>query len=971
MPKLTQSILLAYGRRKPPVFDEALLYALADFADANFLQTALGGGEAGIASGFGVRCLAVPLTLGSERRFIHNLSTDARQGWTQRIAAGGSGLASGAAAQGSSLSGASNFLFVASDIHKIFDLCFVLTASALRFYVDGQQAGPDVAFSGFVPHTGPTVLGKWPNLPFTDGRILSAQTFRGVPTSAQILAASLEARQALDYPLSMAGATVTHTWSLRGVLQSEGVPVIDGQLAPAVIPDTTTFAAVDEMGRQGSPLVRVMDPSADGQPAHGVMGVSAVSFLRTAGGIRGSEDEMWVAMVVEIANPSDAETFVSTDGGWAIRKTGSAIYFPRPGNPGASVTRYTWTASDVGQRILIGVQCTATAMQVFVRGVQAGADGTPLPVDPVVAVDSMKIGVLGPESAATTPLIGAKVYALAGADGTSLTAAEWLSMQKRFERTGTLSPPAGKTQHLYDLTQDVLANGTDNPFPLQVLDRVGTDHLARLGGYAVQNGGLQNVEPYQTYWQPRTYMRASGHALPGNATGWWREVLTDRLSALPAGASYASLFSDGSNVGTSAGWQISEYLGDVRVTVYASGALRSFLTVAYPLGLVHVAATYDGSIFRVFVNGTLVYTSASGLVFLPPVNGFTSLGCAGTFGSCYNHVILGGSGGEVAATDLEIATAASAALAAGKVVGIPGKTLKRWSVVDDVLDAAGKVPAIARERVSGVDHMVVMQDEARVASLTQRSWSYEATPILHGADAFTPTRYAATPGGTAGQQGSGVWFALLLQVLSRAAIGAQYLGGKRGAAGVSGWEFLATANVAAIQPRCAIAGGTYVAAPLASIANNDVGKLLLVGGMVDPVKNTLRTFHKRIEYGGGSALTAAFLASSSPCVIGGRVDTAGAATLDSISQIRIFGMMCGRGVPSLAAWQSAADQSMADEDLRPIGGYTEHLWSIAQAVRNNGGTLPATISDQIGTDHMTVYGGGPTIGAQHSRIWGW
>jgi hypothetical protein len=291
----------------------------------------------------------------------------------------------------------------------------------------------------------------------------------------------------------------------------------------------------------------------------------------------------------------------------------------------------------------------------------------------------------------------------------------------------------------------------------------------------------------------------------------------------------------------------------------------------------------------------------------------------------------------------------------------------------DVAEAGGALPMTIKDRTGAGAAMVKVDATLQVAERTERLWSYESSPILYGtAPLDTTSKYIACAGGTAGTHQSGVWWALLLVVTSQATVGVQHLAGKRDSAATTGWGVVSSVNNTQIAARLSTTANNALAGGVAAVAAGDVGKILLLGCELDCVSGHLRTYYRRAQVGTGVSLAGGTYlpAASSPCVLGERVATLGASAAATLTGVRLLGLMCGRGIPGLARWQAAHDACQAREDLIAIPGYTEHLWSLTQSCNDNGGTLPASVVDRIGTDHMTTYGG---LGAEgtYSRSWGW
>jgi hypothetical protein len=174
--------------------------------------------------------------------------------------------------------------FIASDVGRIQIVVSRITAvpGVHELYCNGVWLS--VPQTAYVPASMSLYLGNNDSLGYPASTVdsLGLLAFRGVPTRAQLEALVAAIRTRGDVPDAMDGAVITHRWSLRDELR--GTVVVDGQTAPAQLTDTVTRAPVDALARQGSPVVRVIDQSADGRRLLGAMGFSASSRLETSPG---------------------------------------------------------------------------------------------------------------------------------------------------------------------------------------------------------------------------------------------------------------------------------------------------------------------------------------------------------------------------------------------------------------------------------------------------------------------------------------------------------------------------------------------------------------------------------------------------------------------------------------------------------------------------------------------------------------
>lgn len=954
MPKLSTNTLLSMRARAPRKH-----VAIANFSAANYYATAAGGGEAGVSTGFIEAVLVRPdASTFSAVQMLAQRMNNANAGHELYIS--GSAVTAAAASSGGPFVFAPARTLAPSDAQRLHLFILQHDGAFMRLWTHRQQAGGNgAAISGYAPIANAHVLGYGFSLFASGVPILSTLTARGVPSPIQIAKLFDYVRVNGDLPFAMDGATVTHRWSLATTL---GDSVTDGELAPPIIEDTITAAVGDRMTRTGSPIVRVIDSSGEGQETFGVFTESLASYLRSAvssnwTAATGVWFSVW-AIPWTIATGGITYRALIDCGLWRIFITNGA-QIQCTLNGGATAPEGAVTSSMIGRPLLLTGHFNGTGIELFINGVATGA---PTAATQAPAARDLRILADWQASNGAPATYGRDWSILRVAIGRfTITPAEAQAQYREAVRSGRITIP-GKTEHDYNLTRDIIANGGPaNGIPAQVLDRIGTDHLTRQGGQlAVIDGGIGG---YGT----SCFLRTTGPGLLGSVAGFWFEVLVTKRPYAVVDEVFIGTYVPGAE-----GWYLDLNIGRAILSLRISGgAIISTPAFALTDGVHHIAGVYDGTVARLYVDG-VDRGASSTFTFAPAASASTTIGAQSTTGaiSAINQVVHGASGGHFIPTPAEIATAAAAALSTGKVVGMPGKTDLRWSLTDDIIDAGGQVPGVYRERVAGVKHMIAVNGSLQVAQRKKRLWSYETKPILHStADMDVSAKSISCAGGTAGEA-TDLWFALLIVVTSQTAPGTKTLGGKRDGSFTKGWDALISANNLQIVPRVRTTGGT-ISGPVASVNQADIGKLLFIGGVLDPISGVLRTYFNRAQASTGTSLGGTYIPdTTSPCTIGPPVTAVGGATGTTLIGARVFGMMCGRGLPTLAQWQAAADAAQVREDLVAIPGMTEHLWSVSRAVKNNGGTMPATIPDLIGTDHMTVAGGLSSEG-HYARSWGW
>ena len=951
---------------RPPYVQK--YFGLGNFSGvSSYYKTAVGGGEVGVATGFGGSVIfRVDGLLVKNQIICHRYS--GANAWGYYLTINGSFRLSVVMVNGSASTVAStSYQLTAADVGRIFVVHFQHTGSSLQLSVNRQSVSPDVAISGYLSGSGIAketgALSADANYAATGVTVLSEMYWRGV-------ASDTEMRRLFDYvrahgdlpsqfwPGGAAGIVITHRWSVAEAHYHSGT---DGESANP-IPDTITQAPVDQMNKVGDVKLRVFDARRSGQKSYGALGPSASSYLEGASIIRTAASGYWFSLMATPYSIVSSPTYrkLLDFGRSAIYAAlGSQLAINAQGGS-VNAASGTITSAMLGQPMVITGSMRGSTFEAYINGVSTGAE--------VAAVENPVASILRlhAEVATTPPSSWGQDWTIHGyAIGRvvgGLNTAEALAHANACLVAGRMVPIVDKTDHYIDITADVRQNGGPaNGVPAQVLDRIGTDHLTRVGGLVVDGTGLTNFGAQYI----QSYDNASG--LLGSAGGFWLEALiTPRVSARNQ-----SFFS---NTGASPSglhlWMVANT--SVVRAQFGDGATNVNADVSVTANeMAHVAVRYNGTIGEVFLNGTLAFTTASFEYAL--ANQLTKLGVLWNGAAPWlndKSALFGVGGGHFIPTNGEIATAASAALAAGKLVGILGKTDRRWSIVDDVSDAGGKVPVAVRDRTGNAPALVLVGSALQVAARTERTWSYETSPILHGLSPFDVTsKSVSCAGGTAGDAAS-LWFALLVIVTSQATVGLQELAGKRSSGFGAGWGVRATANNTQLTA-AVFAGGAIKSAPIVSIAATDVGKLLMIGGELDAPAGVVRAYSKRAQVSTGTSLGGSYVAApSAPCTLGPIVTAVGGAAASTLTGIRILGLMCGQGLPGLARWQAAFDAAQAVEDLVAIPGYTEHLWSVTRAVKSNNGVLSATIPDLIGTDHMPVAGALSAEGV-YARSWNW
>lgn len=458
--------------------DLTKMYAISNFSLANYFITQAAGGESGTAAGFGYLVLCRPslTSPASFKAIIDNYGTGPIQGYTLGTNSSNqviSGFTNGSNTVINPPTTALNL----SDHLRLFSIIGFHTGS-------GNQANTSV-FRGIYPAPS-TCVGVTPSTyalgmgvratagpgnAGTGHEILGILCFRGTPTEAQLNALADTVRTLGDVPASMAGATITHRWSVRDVLAGMGSPVTDSQTAPASLPDSVTAAAVDTMARQGSPIVRVIDPSVDGRKSYGALGFGASGHLKTSGGSIITGSTLDITTELTIYDRGATQT-VWTDVNYPTANAGIGLFIS-PSNTlsvysygaGATVATAAINTSDLGIKYTWRVTYIGGVWRLYKDGVQQGTD------------------TAGAFTPSASPLF-VGIHPNLGSE---------------FRGGNALYRVLIAGKHDWDLTQDITANGgPDNGIPAQVLDRIGSDHLTNVGGALQVASRSERLWSYET-----------------------------------------------------------------------------------------------------------------------------------------------------------------------------------------------------------------------------------------------------------------------------------------------------------------------------------------------------------------------------------------------------------------------------------------------------------------------------------------
>ena len=754
--------------------------------------------------------------------------------------------------------------------------------------------------------------------------------------------------------------TPTHRWSLRDVLRGLSLPVTDGQTAPASLPDTVTAATIDRMDRQGSPTVKIIDPSVDGRKTYGALGFGGMNYFKSAGptnGIVPTTPRWWVLWNGYFdAVSGNFSTLVGTT---SNRFQGYQLYHHTTGSLGAfiqdSVGAVTAASasnvvatSDLLQPQVVILNQDGATLKIYFKGLEVASIAATLA--PVVGSSpGMSIGVQGNGSGV---FASGGTYCVQGGMSAALTLAEIAQL------TASPRTAIAKTQRLYDLTQDVIDNGgPDNGIPLQVLDRIGTDHLTRVGGLQLNTaGGIAGL----TKWAPNCIAATrAGGGLAGVGTGFFRAF--DLILGPYTTTNGIFGKSDGGNNGdyfriTTSGLQW--VVGD-------GGAIARSAILPLVAGDVttrqRCVIQHDGANIRIYLGTSTNTISVACAGHTPYAAGPMSLGDILPNGASAQgtSTIYGIQSGNAILTAGEI----SALLADTTFAAVAGKTTYRVWIPDDVAEAGGKVPAVLKERISGTDNMVITGAPLQVAQRVEKLWSYERTPILYGTGNHSlANKYTAASGGagnTLAFGGTLVWRPNATTVsATRVLVSTLQLSPNKGfdirIAGAN-----ATVSVFFIN-----ASGANVPSGAPSLTGL-YGKTCIFSFQFDGVTGRLRVYLNRVEAGTG--VVAAGYAPPTGAITWG-AEQAGTTAPGTDSDL--FGFVLWDGLATLAQVQSQHDAILANDGrIQPMPGVTNTmLVDVTADAQANGGALPL-LEDRIGNNDFTKVGS-PIVATQYARAFG-
>jgi hypothetical protein len=939
--------------------DANAIRSIGPYSATDSYQTAAGGGIQGQNAGFhvvlDVWLTKVP-TINEELAQCTN--GGATTGWRLRTIA---------AALQCTIAGVNNssaYTITSGDLNKRTRIILNKTATVVQLFINGVQAGADVAAATYNANTSiAMVLGQLGGAFFGSGYIECAVGGNVALSAGNVTTYNADLTQA---PPTIAAVTLKR-WTFETDIAA-GVP---GKM-PAIIAERISGAAADQLVLVGGPMaVRIIDSTIDGRRTLGAQGFSDANGLActvanpgvigSSGGFTFSIRVRWDSVptgnqVLAIAANAAGTT------AWYLRSVGAALTC----TVNSASSSYTIVATDLGQWITVQVVFTGSVVRLYVRGVQVGTDQAS--TFPVAASSWMRLGYY-PSQGFTAGAISA-----AGGGNYVATLAEVQQQVADTDTTSRLAAIPGKTDHLWEMTTDALASGVD-AVPATVLDRVGTDHLTRVNTNVSVSGNFTGITGFSTTVGAagKQLQRAGGLGTVNNQSFW--AVLAMRIDANTGITSrFRNPYCHYTTSPSRAGWDFTTTgtnNGNIAFEVgQAPGAVGVVSSIAAALGQVKVyVGVYDSvaAMVYLYVDGALAgsaacasYAAFTGLEFVG--NGDAS---AFSYPADGTTVFAVGGGQGFVPTLAEIAAQSAAFQSTGTLPEITGKTTRLNNFKADIVAAGGNVPTKSVDsKASGDDLVVFGLQNLTLAQRTDRAWSYETAPINFGAKTFSASDSFSSATAYRGSGAGfvfGVYFTLDSQSVASAS---RILGGCINDTSNGGFNIYLTGTNTILIFTMLNAAGSGITSPSVVLGTSDVGKKILVLGVFDGAK--VRIFAKRAETGTGTAAVG-FSPSAAPFYIGR--DQRAASPSPADAGLTVHGWLYGATVPTLAEIQAAHDAVLAADDIAVVPFKTDSLVSLTQDSRA-AGSLPATTTDRIGAVSFTK-NGAPALATSYARAAGW
>lgn len=240
--------------------------------------------------------------------------------------------------------------------------------------------------------------------------------------------------------------------------------------------------------------------------------------------------------------------------------------------------------------------------------------------------------------------------------------------------------------------------------------------------------------------------------------------------------------------------------------------------------------------------------------------------------------------------------------------------------------------------------------------------------ILYGADGLGDAAFYESPSGGAGNA-LAFWGTLVFTPKSTATSATRVLLSAVQPTPNRGWDIRTAGANASASMILTDSLNTGRASGVGTLGANVAGKICVWSFAWDGVSNKLYTWLNRAVAGSATGAAITGYTPSADGIV--RIGSARHATATPGSDLAAYGFVLGDGLPTFAQFQAQHDAIMAaDGRVTAIAGMSTMLVDLTLDARANGGVLPATAQDRIGSNHMTRTGS-PATSPQYSRAFGW
>lgn len=909
---------------------------------ANLLQTVAGGGIPGVVDGWWVECLIHKRYLVGDQIVFSSYNgssgwaINARTDFTYFYAQSSGGLVT--------MTGAA----MSDGVHHV---ALVYTGATLIGYVDGVQIA-SAAQTTYVPSTAATTFGAHATgaSPATSQGIYGGSGGHFKPTAAEIAAAAFSALLNLR-PMGIPGKT-SHLWDFTTDVLAAG-ETIPAKVIDRIGSDDLTRYGGNRVATAIAPMYGVGYPSTSGYFG-----------LSSGGPVGNGTNGIGVAIVFRLERlPTSTGVLVDrfptagTTGFSVVLDSSSYCYFAVRDTTGAQVnsSMVLFSAADVGIPIIVFFQVQPGLLQGWICRGGVTTKLTDVVMSNLYAPPSTSVGLgVGAriaDGSANYPASGVSIFDVEVVTQW-LTAGDVTTLMESTQTSWKLPTLVGKTGWRPDF-QAALATGVMPT--LQINDTAGSAPLLRSG--MPQLARMAGVQGMADWSVSSNYQTRPGLGLCGHAAGFWVSIVFRVPGPSSAMRMLVETFNgvngyflrlDGSN----------NIAASITLGTQSMTGLYGTIVVA--------TLVYTGTVGRLYVNGikkgsdyTYTYPVATGQMVL----GYDYPSASQVAGDIEIFGVVGGNGASTVPTDAEMWSHYLGCTFARAPIAISGKTTHLYDITQDIA-AAGttNLPTVLRERVSGVEHMARVGAPLQVAQRTERTYSYDTSPILYGLANHSDNDYYDTQDGEAGDL-MGWWGYVAFVVTSQAVSSAtRALIGKLTA--TTGWDIRVTGTNSVVQVGWQDSTPAYAYVGAAALGAADVGKVQVYGWTWDAPSGMVRVYHKRVL--STSASRTGYTPGTGRFILGTGYTAGYAAT----SGLSILGFALGRGTPTLGEWHYVYDVVVAKETMVAIPGRTTMMVDVSSDIRENNGVLPGMLRDRVGTSHLARTGQ-PTVTPHYARVYGW